>query len=347
MNQLDYLNTRISLFVSRMIGPATITRLITESQPEYDLETNIEGLDEFMARQDASTSILEQTLLSTLLDETQVMMRGMDSASRRFMKFCMHWFELANLKALIRGKLSGLSDAAIREHLLDTSPFSTLPIDDLLRTDDPAEMLRLLEHTTYSDIAIQARRVYEEKRDPFSLEAALDRRYFVGLYHRAHGIPRRQRIPLAQLVGCLIDRFNLLWLMRYRFAYNISSAETFYLLIPLGHHLSSEKLAELAKLNSVGEVLEALPPKLKDVFTNARTLTEVESRMEQRTRETMRLALRRYEFPMVRAFAYEVLRDMELRQLLAVIKGRRLGFPPELMEAAVAAPGAPLTPAME
>ena len=330
-----YLNARISSFVARMIGPATLERLITEAQPEYDLLTGLEGLDELMARRETTTAPLEQTLTSSLLGETQILIRAMGPAERRFMRFAMHWYELANLKALIRGKLEGLSDTAIREHLLDTTPFNTLPIDELLRTDDPAEMLRLLEHTTYSDIAIQARRVYEEKRDPFSLEAAMDRRYFVGLHHRAHGVERRQRIPLASLVGCLVDRFNLMWLVRYRFTYGISPAETFYLLIPLGRHLSSTFLAELARLNSVNEVLEALPPNLKEGFSGVQSLTDMENRMEQRTRDTMAGALARYEFPMARAFAYVVLRDMELRHLLAIIKGRRLGFSPELMELAV------------
>lgn len=334
-SNLEYLNARVTLFKSRMMGPETIERLISEPQPEYDLITQIEGIDDFMASTAPSTAPLEQALTTSLMGEVQILMRAMNGASRRFMRSVVHWFELANLKALIRGKLSDMSDTAIREHLVDTSPFNLLPIDQLLRADDPAEMLRLLEGSPYGDIAIQARRIYEEKRDPFSLEATMDRRYFVGLHHRANEVERRERAALTQLVGCLIDRFNLLWLLRYRFAYGISAAETFYLLIPLGHFLGSTTLAELARLGSMAEVLEALPPDLKAVFAGATTLTDVENRMEQRTRDTMNQALGRYRFGLARAFAYVVLRDMELRQLLAVIKGRRLGFDPALMELAV------------
>ncbi|MDZ7751309.1 MAG: V-type ATPase subunit [Gammaproteobacteria bacterium] len=335
MSNPDYLNARITLFRSRMMGPETIERLISEPQPEYDLITQIEGIDEFMASAAASTAALEQAFTSQLMGEAQILMRPMTGPRRRFMRSVMHWFELANLKALIRGKLSGMSDAAIREHLVDTSPFNTLPIDELLRADDPAEMLRLLEGGPYGDIAIQARRIYEEKRDPFSLEATMDRRYFVGLHHRADEVERGERNALLQLVSCLIDRFNLLWLLRYRFGYGISAAETFYLLIPLGHLLNSATLAELARLGSMAEVLEALPPDLKPMFAGADTLTEVENRMEQRTRDTMKRAFERHRFITARVFAYVFLRDMELRQLLAVIKGRRLGFDPELMELAV------------
>lgn len=325
-----YFNTRVSLLAAGLFGPQVLEALIDQPHAPFDPVTGIGGLDAFMTQEGVSSAPVEQALVTTILGEFQVLLRPLRGADRRFLHFCTHWFELGNLKALLRGRLSGLGDRDIRDYLTDTSPFVSLPIEELLRSEDPAEMLRRLEATHYSDIARQARQTYEERKDPFFLDASIDRRYFVALHHRANELGNSQRAPVQKLVGCMIDRFNLLWLLRYRLSYNISPAETYYLLIPVGHALTSELLTELVQMGSLGEVLAALPDPLGPVFTGVETLTEVENRMEQRTRAVMASALADLQHPLARAFAYGVLREMELRQLLAVVKGRRLGFAPEL-----------------
>ncbi len=325
-----YFNTRVSLLAARLFGNATLETLIDQPQTPFDPTTGIPGLDDFMAREGVSSAPVEQALTTTILAELQVLLRPLQGPDRRFLHFCTHWFELGNLKTLLRGKLGGLGDAEVRQYLTDTAPFVSLPIEELLRSEDPAEMLRRLEATHYEDIARQARQTYAERKDPFFLDASIDRRYFVALHHRANELGDDQRAPVQRLVGCMIDRFNLLWLLRYRLSYNISPAETYYLLIPVGHALTSEHLTALVQMGSLGEVLAALPEPLRPVFEGAETLTEVENRMEQRTRGVMAATLGDNLHPMARAFAYAVLRDMELRQLLAVVKGRRLGFDPAL-----------------
>ena len=118
------------------------------------------------------------------------------------------WFELSNLKALIRGKFSGLPAQVIREQWVNTAPFTTLPAEALLRTEDPAEMLRMLEATPYANLARQARRTYEEHKDLFAVEAAIDRRYFVGLLNRARMVRQREQQAVLNFTGGLLDQFK-------------------------------------------------------------------------------------------------------------------------------------------
>ena len=42
----------------------------------------------------------------------------------------------------------------------------------------------------------------------------------------------------------MVDRVNLVWLLRYRFAYNLSPAQAYYLLIPASHRLLPQQMQQ-------------------------------------------------------------------------------------------------------
>jgi len=80
----------------------------------------------------------------------------------------------------------------IRVDLLDAGLFTTLPVEQLLRTEDFSELLRLLEATQFADIARQARVAFETEHDLFAVDATVDRRYFNGLREHALRIEKNQ-----------------------------------------------------------------------------------------------------------------------------------------------------------
>lgn len=329
-----YLNTRVSMLAARLLTPRRLEDLVEQGETDYGGIPGLERVDELVDRAGGSTVHIEQVLLTRLLNDFLIVARPVWGANRAFLLYGSHWFELANLKALFRGKFAGLSDAAIRAHLVDTAPFTTLPVDELLTTEDPAEMLRRLETTPYGDIARQARQAYEEHKDLFSLDATIDRRYFVGLYRHAQRVDEDQREPTRELVGHILDWFNILWLLRYRLAYGLSSAETYFLLMPFGRHLSANTLLSLAQLGTLEEVLAGLPEPLRQAVSGSTTVTQVEARLEVRAAGQLEKALADRRHVIARAFAFLVLREFEMRRLLAVVKGRNLGFDKNLIRRA-------------
>ncbi|MCP4042479.1 MAG: V-type ATPase subunit, partial [Gammaproteobacteria bacterium] len=326
-----YLNTRVTMLAARLIPLEILQSLVDQPPSEFSGANLPINLEEIMDDSSVDSTIMEQGLLTSLLCDFKILTRPVSGSERTFLGYLIHWFELANLKALIRGKFAGLPDEVIRAQLVNIDPFTTLPIDELLHTEDPAEMLRHLESTPYSDIARQARKVYEEKQDLFVLDATLDRRFFQGLLKHAMNVTKGERSGVLDVAGCLLDRFNLQWLLRYRFSYKLSPAETFYLLIPAGHHLNLDYLLSLSQLTSLDEVLDNLPETIKPALEGSATITEVENRLEKRTREIAERYIKDTRYVIARAFAYLLLREMEMRMLLAVIEGRRLRFSPELI----------------
>lgn len=324
------------MLASRLLPRERLASWIDQGTGESKADADLGDLGAVLEEADADSAGIEQALLSKLLADVLIVTRPLTGPERDFLVYSVHWFELANLKLLLRGKLSGLAEQEIRGQLLNIDPFTTLPTEELLRTEDPAEMLRLLEATPYADLARQARRAYEENKDLFSVELAIDRRFFVGLQKRARAVGESQRRAVMYLTGCTLDRFNLVWLLRYRFSYGLSPAETYYLLIPAGQRLTWSRLEALSQLGSLEEVLDALPERLKQNLSGAASITEVENRLEASSRIVAQIFLQDFRNAIARAFAYILLREMEMRNVVAIFKGKRLGFAPSLIRFAAA-----------
>ena len=323
-----YLNTRVSLFAGRLLPEQRLEALV--EQPGGELpETG--DISAFLDPNGPDPLRLEQTLLTRIRNDFQVLARPVRPRERALLTYGFLWFELMNLKAIIRGKLSGLPEKAIRAQILDLGAYATLPVDELLRAEDAAEMLRRLEATVYSDIARQARRIYEEHKDLFAVDAAIDRRYFAQLLSRVRNVGGSEQPAVEDLVGRVLDRFNLAWLLRYRFSYNLPPSESYYLLPPAGRLLSAERLQALAQLGSLEEVVEALPTEMKDRLAGVTSISEADNRLDQMMLDAAGKALEDTGRPVARAFAYLVARDGEMRRLIAIVKGRRLGLPADLV----------------
>jgi V/A-type H+-transporting ATPase subunit C len=328
----DYLETRLGLFAARLIGTRKLISFI-DLEPERLLaEVNRLSAQDYTL-DGANSQSVEAQLTGSALADFQVLLRPFSGSERRFFYFAIRWFELVNLKVLIRGKFSGIDNAVIRQHLVDIGGFADLPIGKLLEADDPYEMLRLLETTAYAGIVRHSRRVYEEQgNDLFLLDATIDRSFFIGLYQRLDYLRKQDGAALRKVLGSLLDRFNLIWLLRYRFSYGLSAAKSFYLLSAIGKRLHSTELMQLARLDNIEEVIAELPEPYQALLANLRQIPDMEAAMEFYALSIAAQTLRRGDNLVARVFSYILLREAELRFLQALIKGKQLGLDDELIK---------------
>lgn len=333
----EYLSTRLTIYASRLIDFEQLVNLI-----EYDLERIIVEVEELTGHyyqiDSMQTDKIENQLANRAMDDFLVLIRPFVGSERRFFYFAIRWFELANLKVLIRGKFSGTDSLKIEQELVDLGQFADLPIKKLVETDDPYEMLRLLETTPYAGIVRQARRMYEEHgHDLFLLDATIDRSFFIDLGQRARFLNDQDAKHVTRVMGGLLDRFNLLWLLRYRFSYGLSAAKSFFLLTRTGNKLYSAELMRLAKMDSVEEVVAALPEPYHKLLSNIHVISDMETVIEYYNLSLAARALNQRSNLLSRSFSYIVLREAEVRFLQALIKGKQLGFDAALIKQAVGA----------
>lgn len=311
-----YLNARVSILASRLLASEALERLVGGESVTVPDGGSIETGD---------------TLVQRVLTNFAVVVRGADGTDRDLLVHMTRWFELANVKALIRGKIAGLPADALREHLLPLGIFSTLPLESLLRVEDAGELLRRLETTPYADVARHARNTLEQGGQLAAVDAAIDRQYLTGLRKRAAAVARVERTAVQALADVVLDWTAIVWLLRYRFAYGFSPAETWYQLVPSERALTGERLQRLVQLDSAGRVLEALPPTIAARVEGATSVAEMENKLERDAWQRFEAALHRPGAPLARAFAYVLRGWMELRRVSAIQKGHDLGLAPDLI----------------
>lgn len=326
-----YLNTRVSLYANRLWQAEAFDTLL--SVPDEAVAATLAGHElpglvagyESLGRQHDPRS-LEQRIVARLLDETRVLIRPLSGDARAFLTFWTARFEMSNVKTLLRSKMSDERPAAVLARLTPMGGFGRLDHQDLAHAEDVGELLLRLEAGPYASIVRHARRAFEQSRDPFTLDAALDRGYYEGLILRAQPLEKKAGVPFLKLMAELVDRINLVWLLRYRFNYKLPPAQVYYLLIGSHYSLQGTRLRELAALDSLEAVLAALPAAWQARLSGVTTIPDVFARMEHAAAEVARQVLRADAPDIARAFAYLILRERDLRAVRAVLRGRHLGL---------------------
>lgn len=328
--QYAYLNGRVSLLAARLLDPSQINALIDEAPPESASEPASGRLISQYAGD------LDQSNVTLLLRDLGVLIRPLTGPARDLLNYWAHRFELNNLKVLIRGKMAGQPQQLIEGQLLDMGRFTTLPIGELLRCDTSAELLRRLEQTPYAEIARQARHLLEQGEALFALDAALDRRYFAGLWRRGATSAGGASDPhLRGIVGSIIDRVNLVWLLRYRYAYHLPPGQAYYLLVPASHRISAPQLQQLSQQTTFTDAIASLPEPFAAMLAGAPNSTEVTLRLERETWRVAGHALNHSMFNVARALGYMVLRERDLRRLRAIVRGHEMAMGGDMIHTAL------------
>ena len=319
--QYAYQHARVSLYTGQLLGLDRLNALI-----DHPLDKDSLALDAAPSNAAASqyADELDQSNVTILLKELAVLIRTLSGAPRELLGYWAQRFELGNLKTIIRGKMTDQPQQVIEEQLQDMGTFTSLPIAELLQCDTPAELLRRLEQTPYAEIARQARHLLEQGEALFALDAALDRRYFAGLARRGNEIGSASGQSLRALIGSIIDRVNLVWLLRYRYAYNLPPAQAYYLLIPATQRLTAQQLQQLAQCATFDDAIASLLPPFDRILAGVRDNTEATLKLEQESWRIANHALRHSSFNVARALAYMMLRERDLRRLRAIVRGRNM-----------------------
>lgn len=322
-----YLNTRVSLYSGRLWTGDQFQALLRTPPPDLPqalMEGGLSQLADVVPGNDLRS--LEQSIIARLLEETVVLLRPLTGTARAFLIYWTGRFEVSNVKTLLRGKMNGERPAALLNRLIPMGAFGRLNEQELAHAEDVSELLRRLEAGPYAPIVRHARRALEDSQDPFILDAALDRGYYEGLVRRAQPLEIGAGRPLAQLMAPMIDRINLVWLLRYRFNYNLPPAQVYFLLVSSHYHLPSALLRELAALPSPEAVVDALPERLRLLLADAPPIPDVFARLEQAAADAAHKVLHSGAPALPRAFAYLILRERHLRSVRAVLRGRNLGL---------------------
>jgi V/A-type H+-transporting ATPase subunit C len=334
--QQAYLNTRVSLFSNRLWPPGAFDKLSGQPSEQVKRTLSEKGLGFLVPGQSAADTLsLEAQITMTLLDEARILLRPLQGASRQFLAYWLERFEISNIKTIIRAKLAQEKAASITPRLADLGPFARLDLATLVHVEDVDELLYRLETGPYSVIARNGRNAFEDSRDPFMLDATLDRTYYEVLARMGRTQETDAGKPFQELMAGLIDPVNLVWLLRYRFNYNLPPAQVYYLLPGNGYRISDTLLKDLVSQHNLEAVIEALPPGIKKAIGAAQSIPAISMQLEQDAARTARRIIAGRAHVLARCFAYLILRERDLRRARAISRGYHLGLGKDSLWAAI------------
>ena len=122
-----YLDTRVSLLARRLLDDAALRRFQERGLEQLASVFGLGAAIDSGLNPQRKNRAVEQALISTLMVDVAVLQRPLTGARREMLTYWSRKLELFNLKALIRGKINGLSTSRIEENLYDLPASIRLP----------------------------------------------------------------------------------------------------------------------------------------------------------------------------------------------------------------------------
>ncbi len=325
--------------LGRLLTPREVERLIAAPS----LDDALHQLDatpyapDLAAARGAERGLLpvEKALERNLVRAYERLLGTLDGAPRALVEGLLGRLELDNLKAILRGLASGAPADAIRALLVPLGRWERLPLDRLLAAGSVAEAVPALDRLPYARPLASALGRYEEEHSLFPLEVALDLDYYRRLWARLEALAPRDRAGARRILGARYDVLNVTWLLRYRLIYRLSAQEIFNYTLPYGYRVGDEAIRAAAAAPDLAGLLAALPEPYRGLL----------SPLEGAGIDALEVALRRYlwrdahsvlagyPFQVGTILAYLYLKEAEVRDLVAILEGKRYGRQPDELRA--------------
>jgi V/A-type H+-transporting ATPase subunit C len=240
-------------------------------------------------------------------------------------------FELDNLKAVLRGIVTGASWDRMRYVLFPLGSVTVLPAQVMVEAGSVGAAVERSRDTPYYDTLVHAMKRYTAEQSVFPLEVALDLNYWRQVWRDANQLPSQDRLQALRIVGSLVDTNNLMWAARYRVYHHMSEEEIINYTLPFGYRARDEDIRSIAAGADVGQVVARIYPDLANMSTLLQEpqirLPELEMQLQRHLAEQCRMAFSGNPFHIGLLLAYAVLSELEVQDLTVLIEAKAIQMP--------------------
>jgi len=239
------------------------------------------------------------------------------------------YFEVANLKAVLRGIVTQTPWEQVRFVLFPFGTEAVFPVQEMLEAGSVAAAAELLRGTPYYETLSFALKRYNTEQNIFPLEVALDLNYWRELWKLVHLLPDNDRVQALKIVGEMVDMNNLMWVIRYRVYHNLSEEELINYTLPFGYRVRDEDIRAIAAGADISQVVKRVYPQLTDVDGMLQEprlgLPSLEMAIQHRVIERCRAAFVGSPFHIGLPLAYLALSEYEIQDLVVMIEAKATG----------------------
>jgi V/A-type H+/Na+-transporting ATPase subunit C len=242
-------------------------------------------------------------------------------------------FEVDNLKAALRGIVTGATWNRVQYVLFPLGPMTVLPAQVMAEAGSVGAAVEQLRDTPYYDTLSHAMKRYAAEQSLFPLEVALDLNYWRELWSDVNRLPSQDRAQSLRIVGSLLDMNNLMWAIRYRVYHHLSEEEVINYTLPFGYRVRDEDIRAIAAGADIPQVVTRVYPDLTGVDTLLHEpqsgLPELELQLQRHVGEQCRAAFIGYPFHIGVPLAYVMLNELEMQDLTVLIEAKSSQMPDE------------------
>ena len=258
--------------------------------------------------------------------------------TRPLVKQLYRYFEIGNLKAVLRGivTVSSWNNETplwdrVRDVLFPLGSDSVLPAQAMVESGSVATAVDLLQGTPYEEALSFAMKRYSAEQNLFPLEVALDLSYWRRLWAEAKKLTGQDREHGVRIIGSLLDMNNLMWAIRYRVYHKLSEEEIINYTLPFGYRVQDSDIRAIAAGADIASVITRIYPGIADVnalLENPRTgLPKLEVLLKRQLMKQCLAAFVGSPFHIGIPLAFLVMSDLEVQDLIVLIEAKSSNFP--------------------
>jgi V/A-type H+-transporting ATPase subunit C len=245
-------------------------------------------------------------------------------------------FEIDNLKAVLRGIVTGATWKQVLYVLFPLGSVTVLPAQRMMEAGSIAAAVDLLRGTVYYDTLAHSMERYTAEQSLFPLEVALDLAYWRTLWRDVNQLPSGDRTQALRIVGSLVDMNNLMWAIRYRVYHHLSEEEIINYTLPFGYRVQDENIRSIAAGADIAQIVTRLYPLLTSVDAllqqPQRGLPELELELQRQVAKQCQMAFAGYPFHVGILLGYLILMEWEIQDLTVLIEAKAAHMPVEQFE---------------
>ncbi|HEX2696789.1 MAG TPA: V-type ATPase subunit [Anaerolineales bacterium] len=253
--------------------------------------------------------------------------------TRSLVKQLYRYFEVGNLKAVLRGIVSvsakdvetSLWDR-VRDVLFPLGSTSVLPAQAMVESGSVASAVDLLGGTPYQETLSFAMKRYSSEQNLFPLEVALDLNYWRRLWAEAKKLTGLDQQHGVRIIGALLDMNNLMWAIRYRVYHKLSEEEVVNYTLPFGFRVKDSDIRAIAAGGDIASIITRIYPSITDVnalLEDPQTgLPTLEVLLKRQLMNQCLAAFVGSPFHIGIPLAFLVLSDLEVQDLIVLIEAK-------------------------
>jgi V/A-type H+-transporting ATPase subunit C len=331
------ISARVRAMYSSLLSPQDFARL--SDAPDFTTlitqlkQTAYGPYLENLKDKDLTPQKVDLAIKGRLADSYHSVIQMAPEHARALLKQLYRYFEVQNLKAVLRAIVTDPSWERVEDVLFPMGSMTVLPAQAMVESGSVAAAIELLQGTPYYETLSFAMKRYSAEQNLFPLEVALDLYYWRQLWQEAKKLQGQDREQAARIIGSLMDVNNLMWVIRYKVYHGLSEEEVINYTLPFGYRVRDEDVRAIAAgadLSSVvGRVFPGIPA-LNALLDQPRTgMPQLEIELKRRLMKQCLAAFTGNPFHIGVPLAFLILSELEIEDLTVLIEAKSSQMPEE------------------